>query len=208
MAHSHTRVAATLCQRAQKPHPVTRAPSMPMWTESGQRAGGTTAGVCQCCVPSPAPGNTGTNRQTDPWVDAHGVSHTDATCPDSHTRGDGRGHTSAGHSHAQTRALPGKAVTGIHASALTHLAPGPSPRKQLAFSGQRAPRAAPAPAPPGPGCQEASWKYHCQGAGTEQVCTPTCTAHRPHVTYTCVPTDSHTTHVLCTHTAHGTLNTQ
>ena len=54
---------------------------------------------------------------------------------------------------------------GIHASALTHLAPGPSPHKQLAFSGQRAPRAAPGPAPPGPGCQEASWKYHCQGLG-------------------------------------------
>ena len=26
------------------------------------------------------------------------------------------------------------------------------------------------------------------------------------MTYTCVPTDSHTTHVLRTHTAHGTLS--
>ena len=112
VADSHTHVAFTLCQHTQKPHPVTRAPYLPMWTESGQRAGGTTAGVCQCCMPSPAAwkhSNQQTHKQTH---EPHGVSYTDATCQGSHTCGDGRGHTSAGHSYAQTQALPGKAVTG------------------------------------------------------------------------------------------------
>lgn len=112
--HTHILVWLPPCANdAQKPHPVTRAPSIPTWTESGQRAGGTTAGVCQCCVPPTSWKHR--NQQTNRPMGRHTEYHTQTPPARIHTHVEMvSGHTSAGHSHAQTSSTSRKSRHWTH----------------------------------------------------------------------------------------------
>ena len=116
VAHSHTRVAVTLCQRAQRS--LTLSP-VPLTCPRGQNRGRMLVGpqlesVLSAMCPAPQPGNIVTTQHTHRSMGRYTrMYHAQTPSAQIHTHvGDGHGHASAGHSHAQTQALPGKAVSG------------------------------------------------------------------------------------------------